>query len=143
MPLIQACPSCGTKNRLAGSHLAEVGHCGSCKAELGPLSTPVDADPELFDELTAAASVPVLVDFWAEWCGPCKAAAPHVTQTAEQMAGRALVLKVDVDQHPELPRRFQVPGFPTFLVLKGGVEVKRHLGFATAPQMLGWLEEAQ
>lgn len=142
MSLIRPCPSCGAKNRIPGAHLADTGRCGSCKAELPPASTPIDVDPALFDEIVSSATVPILVDFWADWCAPCHAAAPHVAETAERMQGKAVVLKVDVDRHPDLAQRFQVPGFPTFLVLKGGTEAWRHLGYTTASQMVAGLEEA-
>jgi thioredoxin 2 len=143
VPLIRPCPNCGVKNRIPGARLADTGRCGSCKVALPPSSAPIDVDPALFDEITGSAQVPILVDFWADWCGPCHAAAPHVAETAERMGGKALVLKVDVDRHPELAQRFQVPGFPTFVVLKDGREVRRQPGYTTASYMTAWLEEAQ
>src|SRR5205085_592332 len=79
---------------------------------LPPLSEPVDADPALFDEIVGSVAVPVLVDFWATWCPPCRMAAPHVKKLAAEMAGRAVVVKVDTDQHPELAGRFEVRGIP-------------------------------
>src|SRR5262245_52434195 len=143
MPLILPCPSCGVKNRLPASHLADEGRCGSCRGTLPPVGFAVEVDAPLLDEIAASSRVPVMVDFWAGWCGPCKAAAPHVDRTAREMAGRALVLKVDVDRHADLVERFGVHGFPTFLVLKAGREVHRHPGYTTAPQMMSWLEEAR
>jgi thioredoxin 2 len=107
------------------------------------VSSPVEADPALFDEVVSSARVPVLVDFWAGWCGPCKAAAPHVDRTAKDMAGRAVVLKVDADQHPDLTGRLRVQGLPTFLVFKDGREVRREPGYTTADRMMAWLEQAR
>jgi thioredoxin 2 len=141
--LILSCPACGVKNRVPASHAADQGRCGKCKAELPPLSSPVEADPALFDEVVGSARVPVLVDVWARWCGPCKAAAPQVERTAREMAGRAVVLKVDSDAHPELTGRLHVQGLPTFLVFKDGREVLRQPGYATADQMTAWLQEAR
>ena len=139
---IRACPSCGTKNRVPVSHLAETGRCGACKAALPPVREPLDADPALFDDVLASARVPVLVDFWAAWCGPCRMAAPEVKRTAENMAGRALVLKVDTEAHPQLAARYNVRGIPNFLVLKDGQVVTQRPGLVSHTQMEEWLRSA-
>ena len=140
--LVRKCPGCGTENRIPAEHLADTGRCGSCKSALPPLAEPLDAGMEEFDSLLREAKVPILVDFWAAWCGPCRMAAPHVKQVAQQMAGRALVLKVDTDRHPELAARYQVQGIPHFVVLSDGQVRSAQSGLVAAPQMVRWLEAA-
>lgn len=140
--MILKCPSCGRKNRSPAERLAETGRCGACKTEISPVATPIDADPATFDEIVSGAKVPVLVDFWAAWCGPCKMAAPEVARTAEEMRGRALVLKVDTERHPELAARFGVQGIPNFVVLRDGQTVFQQPGLVSSAQMKGWLIRA-
>ncbi len=140
--MILTCPSCGRKNRSPAIRLADVGRCGACKTEISPVARPIEADPEIFREVTRDARVPVLVDFWAEWCGPCKMAAPEVERTAAEMAGRALVLKVDTEAHPQLAAQFGVRSIPNFVVMKGGLLLFQQPGLAGSDQMKQWLAKA-
>jgi len=107
---------------------------------MGPVNQPVDVTPAEFDEIVGVVAQPILVDFWADWCGPCKMAAPDVKQLAHEMAGRAVVLKVDTDAHPELSARYHVQGIPNFVVIKQGRVVKQHAGVKSRAEMRQWLE---
>jgi thioredoxin 2 len=142
MPLVRICKSCKRKNRVAARNLADTGRCGACKIPLPPVAEPLAVDASLFDEIVQGATVPILVDFWAEWCGPCHAAAPEVARTAADMAGKAVVLKVDTEANPELSTRFQVRGIPNFAVLLGGRTIFQQAGLVGHEQMEQWLRNA-
>jgi thioredoxin 2 len=142
LPVIQACSQCGQKNRIPAKYLASAGRCGSCKSPLPPLAEPLAVDEALFDEIIRDVPVPVLVDFWADWCGPCHMAAPEVARTATEMAGKAVVLKVDTEKYPALAARFNVRGIPNFAVFNGGHLVSQQAGVVNHDQMEQWLRAA-
>ena len=141
--MIRTCTSCGQRNRVSAKHLASKVRCGKCKSPLGPIDRPLDADAELFDDVLHNARIPVLVDFWADWCRPCHMAAPAVQRVAAEMAGRAIVLRVDTERHPQIAARYNVQGIPNFVVVNNGRTVFQHSGVVADTEMKRWLEAAQ
>src|SRR5262245_22267246 len=125
------CPQCGAVNRVP---LARVGEgrapiCGRCKASL-PVGAPVTVTDATFAAEVERAPVPVLVDLWAPWCGPCRMIAPVIDELARELAGRVRFAKVNVDENPATASRFEVRSIPALLVMKGGREVDRIVGVA-------------
>jgi thioredoxin 2 len=126
--VITACPSCGQRNRQPFARLTET-RCGKCHGPLGAPAEPIETpDAASFDAAIAAASIPVVVDFWAPWCGPCRMVAPELARVAAANAGRYLILKVNTDAVPELGERFAIRSIPTMAVFAGGREKGRTSG---------------
>ena len=131
------CPSCGTRNRVPRGGTGRP-RCASCHVDLPWL---VDADDASFDDVVARAALPVLVDVWAAWCGPCRQLAPVVAKLADDYAGRLKVVKVDADASPQVSARHQVTGIPTLLLYHRGSELARQVGALPAEQLRRWLDE--
>jgi thioredoxin 2 len=132
------CPNCGRRNRVPAA-AAGTPRCGNCHR---PLPWIVDAGDATFAEVAEKSTVPVLVDLWAPWCGPCRMVSPALAELASEMAGKIKLVKVNVDHSPELQRRFGVQSIPTLLVLRKGHEIARQVGAAPAPQLREWLAGA-
>lgn len=139
--MIRSCPHCGVKNRIPARHLAHRGRCGNCRSELSPVSEPLAVGSEEFDDITQNATVPVLVDFWAAWCGPCRMVAPEVERMAQELTGKVVVLKVDTEAHPDLARRYNVQSIPNFVVFANGKVVRQQAGAVSRQVLRRWIEE--
>ncbi|RAX17414.1 thioredoxin [Pseudarthrobacter sp. AG30] len=133
-----ACPACGKTNRVP---VRAAGHprCGNCKADLPWIVSAGDAD---FAEVAEQSAVPVLVDFWAAWCGPCRMVSPVLDKLARERPGKIKLVKVDVDTSPGLSRRFDVQAIPTLMVIVDGKVVARQAGAAPADVLRSWLDRA-
>jgi|HubBroStandDraft_6_1064221.scaffolds.fasta_scaffold753294_2 thioredoxin 2 len=131
---IVACPNCATKNRVRATSKG-VPRCSVCQTLLPWV---VAAGPETFEE-EITSSIPVLVDFWAPWCGPCRVVSPLVERLGAENAGRLKVVKLNVDDAPALAARYSVQGIPLLLVIKDGSEADRLVGAAPLSRLQAWL----
>jgi len=133
------CPSCGRLNRIDASRAANGPKCGACGTSLA-LDQPMHLTDSTFDRVIGGTDVPVLVDFYADWCGPCKMMAPSVERLAHETVGSALIAKLDTDASPRTSQRFQIRGIPTSIVFRSGSEATRQTGavpYETLKRMLG------
>jgi thioredoxin 2 len=141
--IIVPCPQCAQKNRIAYARLGDAVRCGNCKHELTAPSAPADiATTADFDRLIAEASIPVVVDYWAPWCGPCRMVAPELEKVAARNASRFIVVKVNTDALPDLGERFSIRSIPTMAVFAGGREVARTSGARPANDIEQFVNDA-
>ena len=131
--VLVTCPSCGKTNRLRYATLASAARCGACQAGLTAPAEPVEvSDAVTFDAVIASSSLPVVVDFWAPWCGPCRMMAPELDKVAKGAAGEWVILKVNTDAVPELGDRFRIRSIPTLAIFHGGRQIHSAAGARSA-----------
>ena len=134
--VVVKCANCGYRNRVPAAATG-VPRCGHCHQ---PLPWIADANDDTFAEIAEAASIPVVVDMWAPWCGPCRMVSPALEQVATELAGRIKLVKVNVDDSPKLQQRFNVMAIPTLMVLRDGKVLSRQAGAAPVTALRGWLD---
>lgn len=133
--MILTCPSCGAGNRVPTSRLGDRPRCGRCKTAIAADAPISVGSAEEFSELVRESPVPVLVDFWAPWCGPCRVVAPELEKLAKKRGGQVLVVKVDTQALPALGARHDIQSIPTFVRFDGGHETTRASGAMPAAQL--------
>ncbi len=136
---IHRCSNCGGLNRVPDQPTGKQPRCGRCKQSLDTSGAPQPVDGAALERAVRGSTVPILVDVWAPWCGPCRVMAPVLDQVARAHAGQVLVLKLDSDQNPQVSARYQIQGIPTLLLFEGGRLVDRQVGALPRPALEDWL----
>ena len=133
------CPACGTTNRVPDPKLHDQPVCGKCGASL-MATAPVALDDTTLAKFVARTELPVLVDFWAEWCGPCKMIAPILEDVAKDYAGRLTVAKIDIDSNPAAPAKYGIRGIPTLILFKAGQVAAQKVGALSKSQLTAFID---
>ena len=137
--MIIVCPSCGAKNRVPAEKLASNPSCGQCHKALIPLA-PIELNEQNFSNFVNNSDLPILIDLWAEWCGPCKMMAPHFAEVAKQNP-HVVFAKIDTEANPRLSSAFNVRSIPTLVLMNKTTEVARISGALRATQLQEWLDQ--
>ncbi len=137
--MLIVCPNCQTTNRVPAERSGSDPVCAKCKHPLLD-GHPVELTDGNFDRVISRTELPIVVDFWAAWCGPCKMMAPHFKEAAGRFKGRVIFAKVDSDNSPQAAARFGIRSLPTLVMLRGGQEIKRQPGAVQTAQILSWVE---
>jgi thioredoxin 2 len=141
--LVVSCAQCGQKNRIPFERLGDTVRCGKCKTEIPLPSAPVEVPSEaVFDRLISTSPLPVVVDYWADWCGPCRMVAPELAKVAQQNAGRLVVAKVNTEELPGLAERYRIQSIPMMSVFSGGREVGQTVGARPARDIQAFVEQS-
>ena len=141
--IVVACNACGQRNRLSYERLGGEVRCGKCKQPIAVPGEPIEVRQSAdFDNLVARAPLPVVVDYWAPWCGPCRMVAPELLKVAARQAGRMIVVKVNTDDLQDLGERFAIRSIPTLAVFSGGREVARTTGARPAEEIERFVEQS-
>src|SRR5476649_961803 len=141
--IVVPCASCGKNNRLAYEHLGDAARCGECKTALTAPAFPVEMRQTAdFDRLIAQSSLPVVVDYWAPWCGPCRMVAPELQKVATRQAGKILVVKVNTDELSDLGQRYSIRSIPTLAIFAGCKEIARTTGARPAPEIEAFIAQS-
>jgi len=139
--LILPCAACGTLNRVPRERLDEVPVCASCGEHLLDRA-PHDVDAATFDKLVQKSDLPVVVDFWAAWCGPCRMMAPAFAEASKALSGKAILVKLNTEAEPDVAGRYDIRSIPTMVVFLKGRELARTSGAMPAARIVEWVEKA-
>jgi thioredoxin 2 len=141
--VVVECPSCGKRNRLAYERLGDAVRCGQCKTSLTAPAVPIEMHQTMdFDRLVAQSALPIVVDYWAPWCGPCRMVAPELQKVAARQAGHVIVVKVNTDVLSDLGQRFGIRSIPTLAIFAGGKEIARTTGARPAPEIEAFIAQS-
>jgi thioredoxin 2 len=139
--VIVPCPACGRSNRLAFASLVKPARCGQCKTQIALPETPVEIGDSATFDAAAASALPLIVDFWAPWCGPCRTVAPELERTARQLRGEFIVVKINTDAVPDLAARFRISSIPTLAIVYRGREIQRAAGARSSAEITAFARD--